>query len=49
MLAHAGFALDGGHWLPTMPGWNYMIRLYRPRAEILDGKWTFKDRSVTLS
>jgi hypothetical protein len=27
--------------LPTMPGWNYMVRLYQPRAEILDGKWTF--------
>jgi hypothetical protein len=27
--------------LPIMPGWNYMVRLYRPRAEILDGRWTF--------
>lgn len=27
--------------LPTMPGWNYMVRLYRPRAELLDGGWTF--------
>nr|WP_245973742.1 DUF1254 domain-containing protein [Bosea caraganae] len=27
--------------LPTMPGWNYTVRLYRPRAEILNGKWTF--------
>jgi hypothetical protein len=24
-----------------MPGWNYMVRLYRPRTEILNGKWTF--------
>jgi hypothetical protein len=23
--------------LPTLPGWNYMVRLYRPRAEILNG------------
>ena len=29
--------------LPTMPGWNYMVRLYRPRAEILDGSWKFPD------
>jgi len=29
--------------LPTMPGWNYMVRLYRPRAEILNGTWTFPD------
>ena len=27
--------------LPTTPGWSYMVRLYRPRAEILDGKWKF--------
>ncbi len=29
--------------LPVMKNWNYMVRLYRPRAEILDGKWTFPD------
>jgi hypothetical protein len=22
-------------------GWNYLVPLYRPRAEILDGSWTF--------
>jgi len=27
--------------LPTMEGWNYAVRLYRPRAEILNGKWKF--------
>ena len=27
--------------LPTMPGWNYMVRLYRPRPELLNGNWTF--------
>jgi hypothetical protein len=29
--------------LPVMKGWNYTVRLYRPRAEILDGKWTFPE------
>ena len=29
--------------LPTVPGWNYMVRLYRPRAEILDGSWSFPE------
>ena len=24
----------------TPEGWNYLIRFYRPRAEILDGSWT---------
>ncbi|PZF84631.1 DUF1214 domain-containing protein [Jiangella anatolica] len=27
--------------LPLVDGWNYVVRLYRPRAEILDGSWTF--------
>jgi hypothetical protein len=27
--------------LPITPGWNYTVRLFRPRAEILDGRWTF--------
>lgn len=29
--------------LPIMDGWNYMVRLYRPRAEILDGRWKFPE------
>ena len=33
--------------LPTMPRWNYSVRLYRPRAEILDGKWTFPQAQPT--
>ena len=31
--------------LPIMKGWNYTVRLYRPRAEILNGKWKFPSRS----
>lgn len=27
--------------LPITEGWNYIVRLYRPRAEILNGSWTF--------
>jgi len=29
--------------LPITPGWNYLVRLYRPRQEILDGSWTFPE------
>jgi len=29
--------------LPIVKGWNYMVRLYRPRAETLNGKWTFPE------
>jgi hypothetical protein len=27
--------------LPIVAGWNYLVRLYRPRREILDGSWKF--------
>ena len=29
--------------LPIVEGWNYTVRLYRPRAEILSGKWKFPE------
>jgi para-nitrobenzyl esterase len=29
--------------LPIVPGWSYTVRLYRPRLEILDGRWKFPD------
>ncbi len=29
--------------LPTPPDWSYMVRLYRPRPEILSGAWTFPE------
>ena len=29
--------------LPITPGRNYIVRLYRPRSELLSGKWTFPE------
>ena len=29
--------------LPVTPGWNYWVRLYRPRSEILNGSWKFPE------
>ena len=29
--------------LPIMKDWNYTVRLFRPRPEILDGTWQFPD------
>ena len=29
--------------LPIMSDWNYWVRLYRPRKEILDGSWKFPE------
>lgn len=27
--------------IPTPEGWNYLVRLYRPRAELAEGRWVF--------
>ncbi|MBB5764422.1 DUF1254 domain-containing protein [Methylorubrum rhodesianum] len=29
--------------LPTTAGWNYWVRLYRPRQTVIDGQWTFPE------
>jgi len=39
---HFGGCDDGRlNCIPITPGWNYAIRMYKPRKEILDGSWTF--------
>lgn len=38
-----GCDADVPNCLPIFPGWNYTVRLYRPRAEILSGEWSFPD------
>jgi hypothetical protein len=27
--------------IPIAEGWNYVLRMYRPRAELLNGTWKF--------
>lgn len=42
VTVHFGDCDDGRvNCLPIMPGWNYVVRLYRPRPEILTGRWRF--------
>jgi para-nitrobenzyl esterase len=36
---HFGGNSDAPNYLPIMSGWNYTVRLYRPRKEVLDGDW----------
>jgi hypothetical protein len=39
---HFGACEDGRvNCIPITPGWNYTVRMYEPREEILDGSWTF--------
>jgi hypothetical protein len=41
VTVHFGGDDDRPNLLPIMDDWNYTVRLYRPRPEILDGTWTF--------
>lgn len=46
-IQFGGDASDAPNLIPIVPNWSYTVRLYRPRAEILDGTWKFPEpRSV---
>jgi len=38
---HFGGDPKADNFLPIVPGWNYIVRMYKPGPEILDGSWTF--------
>jgi hypothetical protein len=40
---HFGGDPKSVNYLPITEGWNYTVRLYRPRKDILDGTWSFPD------
>ena len=42
ITVHFGGCEDGrANCLPIMPGWNYIVRLYQPRGEVIDGTYVF--------
>ena len=40
---HFGGDTKSSNYLNITEGWNYTVRLYQPRKEILDGEWVFPD------
>jgi len=40
-IQFGGCSANSVNCLPIVDGWNYTVRLYRPRAEILSGAWSF--------
>ncbi len=40
---HFGGDPKADNFLPIVKGWNYIVRLYRPKKEILDGSWKFPE------
>ena len=44
ITVHFGGCADNRtNCLPIVDGWNYLVRLYRPRPEINSGEWTFPE------
>ncbi len=44
VTVHFGACQDGRvNCLPIMDGWNYTVRLYRPRREVTDGTWALPE------
>lgn len=40
---HFGGDESAPNFIPIVPGWNYTVRMYRPRKELLDGTWKFPE------
>ena len=43
ITVHFGGDPNQANYLRIMDGWNYTVRMYRPRKEILDGTWKFPE------
>lgn len=40
---HFGGDPKQDNFISIVPGWNYVVRMYRPHKEILDGTWKFPE------
>jgi len=40
---HMGGDPKAKNFIPIVPGWVYIVRLYRPGKSILDGSWKFPE------
>lgn len=41
IIIHFGGDPKQSNYMPITDGWNYTVRLYRAKSEILDGSWVF--------
>jgi para-nitrobenzyl esterase len=47
-IQFGGCGKDTPNCLPIVQGWNYTVRLYRPRKEILDGTWKLPEAQPVI-
>jgi hypothetical protein len=43
VTVHFGGDPKAPNYLPITPGWNYVVRMYRPRRAVIDGSWRFPE------
>jgi hypothetical protein len=43
VTVHFGGDPNSMNYLPITPGWNYVVRMYQPRKQVVDGSWKFPD------
>jgi len=43
VTVHFGGDPSAANSLPITPGWSYVVRMYQPRKEVVDGTWKFPD------
>lgn len=41
ITVHFGGDANSSNYIPITKGWNYIVRLYQSRQEIIDGSWQF--------
>jgi hypothetical protein len=46
VTVHFGGDPNQSNYLPIMPGWNYILRIYLPQASYFDGSWEAPDAQV---
>jgi len=43
VTVHFGGDPGSLNYLPITPGWNYVVRMYQPRKQVVDGSWRFPE------
>ncbi len=46
VTVHFGGDPSAANYLPITPGWSYVVRMYQPRKEVVDGTWKFPDAQL---
>ena len=43
VTVHFGGNPGSVNYLPITQGWSYVVRMYQPRRQVVDGSWTFPE------